>query len=76
MVKHGFENAVWNVSRLYVPFESVATSVFLVKSDSGYILIDCATTEYDVDHYIIPAISDSGIKLEDIKYIMKNYVKE
>ncbi|MBQ8758678.1 MAG: MBL fold metallo-hydrolase [Clostridia bacterium] len=70
MLKYRFEVINEGVSRLYVPFESVATSVFLVKSMSGYILIDCATTKDDVNDIIIPAIRAEGIGLSSIRYIL------
>ena len=70
MLKHRFEAINQNISRLYVPFMSVATSVFLVKSVSGYILIDCATTKEDVTDIIIPAILEEDIRLSQIKYIL------
>ena len=70
MLKHRFEVINEGISRLYVPFMSVSTSVFLVKSMSGYILIDCATTKEDVTDIIIPAIRAEGIGLSRIKHIL------
>ncbi len=58
------------IFRLKVPFYSVYTSVFLIRTDEGYILVDCATTDKDVDEYIIPAIKKQGIALSDIKKIV------
>ena len=56
--------------RLEVPFFTVYTSVFLIDTPKGYILVDCATTDEDVDGYIIPAIKKRGISLSDIKKIV------
>lgn len=70
MLNHRFEPINEDILRLYVPFMSVATSVFLVKSVSGYILIDCATTKEDVTDIIIPAIKAESIELSEIKYIL------
>lgn len=56
-----------HIYRLKVPFENIYTSVFLIRAGDGAILIDCATTPYDVDNYIVPALSDIGYNLSDIR---------
>lgn len=58
------------IFRLEVPFYTVYTSVFLLNTDEGYILVDCATTNEDVDGYIIPALEEQGISLPDVKKIV------
>ena len=70
MLKYAFKEVLDGIKRLYVPFEGTNTSVFIVKSDSGYFLIDCATTSNDVAEIIIPAIKAEGIALCKIKYIL------
>ena len=60
-------DGIW---RLCVPFFTVYTSVFLIDTPKGYILVDCATTDEDVDGYIIPAIKKLGISLSDVKTIV------
>lgn len=44
------------IFRLKVPFEELYTSVFFVQCGEEWAVIDCATTEWDVDSYILPAI--------------------
>ena len=58
------------ILRLEVPFYTVYTSVFLMKAEDGYILVDCATTKEDVDGYIIPALEEQGVSLSDVKKIV------
>ena len=58
------------IFRLEVPFYTVYTSVFLINTDEGYILVDCATTKEDVDGYIIPALEEQGVSLIDVKKIV------
>ena len=58
------------ILRLEVPFYTVYTSVFLIKTEDGYILVDCATTKEDVDGYIIPALEEQGVSLSDVKKIV------
>lgn len=65
-----FEREIGNIYRLKVPFMSVYTSVFLIKNPNGNILIDCATTDQDVDEVIIPALKRQSVSLNDIKYLV------
>ena len=54
------------IYRLRVPFEAIYTSVFLIQTPSGAILVDCATTDKDVDLCIVPALKKMSYKLSDI----------
>ena len=65
-----FELVVDGIYRLNIPFDTVYTSVFLVKGESGAVLVDCATTDEDVDGYIVPALRNVGFELTDIKAIL------
>ena len=65
-----FYNVTDSIYRLKVPFEAIYTSVFLIKSPSGAILVDCATTSEDVDEYIVPALVEMGYELSDIKTLV------
>ena len=47
--------------RLRVPFENIATSVFLLRTPAGPVLYDCATTAEDVENVILPALNQLGI---------------
>ena len=57
-----FNKIVENVYRLWVPFQGTFTSVFCIKSDNATIVFDAATTQYDVEKYIIPALKNGGFK--------------
>ena len=46
--------------RLWVPFETVQTSVFLLLTPEGPVLYDCATTAQDVETLILPALARMG----------------
>ena len=65
-----FERVIGRIYRLKIPFDTVYTSVFLVVSESGTLLVDCATTDADVDGYILPALTDMGYKITDVKAIV------
>jgi glyoxylase-like metal-dependent hydrolase (beta-lactamase superfamily II) len=61
-----FEKEVGNIYRLKIPFEDIYTSVFLIKSDRGALLVDCGQSREAVDEYIIPALRDEGYGISDI----------
>lgn len=65
-----FEKQIGEIYRLKVPFEELYTSVFLLKTENGNALIDCATYDSDVDEYIIPAFDKLSLCLMDIKYLI------
>ena len=66
-----FLKEIGDIYRLKVPFDGeVYTSVFLIKRANGNILIDCATTQEDVDGYIIPALQKAELSLADIRYLV------
>lgn len=65
-----FEKIISNIYRLRVPFEDLYTSIFLIRSEQDNILVDCATYESDVDKFLLPALSDLGLSLNDITYLI------
>ena len=71
-----FEKQIGEIYRLKVPFLSVDTSVFLIKTQTGNALIDCATYDSDVDTYILPALEKMDLCLDDIKYLILSHSHE
>lgn len=65
-----FEEVVQGIYRLKIPFYTVYTSVFLVVTESGAALVDCATTDRDVDEYIITALHKLGYRIDGIKLVV------
>ena len=62
----GFYEEVKDVYRLKIPFDTVYTSVFLIKAPSRVILVDCATTSRDVEDVILPALAKLGYAPTDV----------
>ncbi len=58
------------IYRLRVPFGAVYTSVFLIETEEGDVLVDCATTKDDVDNYIVPALERFGKQISDINAVV------
>ena len=66
-----FEKEIGDIYRLKVPFDGdVYTSLFLIRTKQGNVLVDCATYARDVDEYILPALRMLKLKLEDIRYLV------
>lgn len=65
-----FQEEIKGIYRLKVPFERIYTSVFLVTSGSRAVLVDCATTERDVEEYIIPALKALGYEVAELDAIV------
>ena len=57
---------------LKVPFGPVWTGVILIRGKSN-ILIDTAATGDDVDQYIIPALAQIGMSIDDIDYLVNTH---
>ena len=71
-----FYETVKNIFRLKIPFDRVYTSVFLIITDNGDVLVDCATTKEDVDGYIVPALNELGHPLTSIKTLVLTHSHE
>ena len=69
-MKNSFLQEKEGIYRLKVPFEDLYTSVFLVETPQRLILVDCATTDDDVELCIIPALGKMGRELCDIDAIV------
>ena len=69
-MERAFYRETAEIWRLEVPFFTVYTSVFLIDTPEGYILVDCATTDEDVDERIIPALERQAVSLSEVKKIV------
>lgn len=67
---NNFVKVTESIYRLKVQFEDLYTSVFLLETEEGYALVDCATCNKDVDEIILPALNAAGVSLSDIKYLV------
>lgn len=58
-----------NLYRLITPYVDIFTSVYFVKTEEGVLIFDTASGDSDVENYILPALKEIGIPLENVKYI-------
>ncbi len=65
-----FYKEAQDIYRLKIPFDTVYTSVFLIKAPSRVILVDCATTVRDVEDVILPALAKMGYAPKDVNTLV------
>ncbi len=65
-----FYEEIKYIYRLKIPFDTVYTSVFLIETKDGAILVDCATTDEDVKFHIVPALAAMGYEISDIRALV------
>lgn len=70
MLRMNFTQEKDGIYRLRVPFENLYTSVFLIITNQGNALVDCATTDSDVDEIIFPALKALKLTFKDIAYLI------
>ena len=70
MLTYRFIEEAKGVFRLKVPFDNLYTSVFLVECEEGPLLVDCATTDSDVDEVILPALTERGLSLSNLRALV------
>ena len=67
-----FEEIQQDILLLKVPFSGLWTGVVLVRGEENC-LIDSGATETDVDAYILPALAQLGMTLEDIHWLLNTH---
>ncbi len=58
-----------NIYRLEIPYKDIFTTVFLVKTDEGFLLFDAASYDEDIDNYIVPFFNEYNVTGENLKYV-------
>lgn len=69
-MKKEFQKEIGGIYRLKIPFENLYTSVFLLQTANGNILVDCATSSQDVDERIEPALEKMGLTFSEIDCVI------
>jgi len=65
-----FHKEIDGIYRLKIPFDTVYTSLFLLETDEGDILVDCASNARDVDEFIVPALKNMGKKISNVRALI------
>ena len=56
--------------RVLIPYEEVTTTVYLVTTEQGTVIVDSATYPSDVDDYILPALDETGVPRERVRCLL------
>lgn len=67
-----FSEVMPGIYLLKIPFGPVWTGVILVRGERN-ILIDSGASDDDVDQYILPALNQLGLELDDIDYLVNTH---
>jgi len=59
-----------DIHRLTIPFEDIYTTVFIIRTPQGDVLLDTATYAGDIDNYLLPSLIKLGISEDTLKYIV------
>ncbi len=55
-----------DILRIKIPYKDIYTSVFLIRTPQGDVIFDTATTDEDVEKYILPIIKEKNY---NVKYL-------
>lgn len=58
-----------NLYRLEIPYKDIYTTVYLIKTDEGFLLFDAASYDEDIDNYIVPFLNEYNVTGETLKYV-------
>ena len=62
-----------NIYRLTIPYKDIFTTVYVVKTDEGALLFDCASFDEDIEEHIIPMLNELGIEEVKSVFISHNH---
>ena len=57
------------VCRTTIPYKTIFTTVWTLRTPEGVVLIDAASYENDAVDHVLPFLEFAGVKKEEIKYI-------
>lgn len=58
-----------NLSYVTTSYKDIFTTVYLIKTDKGYMLFDTASFDHDVDETIKPMLDELNVTKDDLKYV-------
>jgi len=70
---NGFIKEREGIYRLRVQYTTVYTSIFLLETELGDLLVDTASYNEDIDSCLIPALSEMGKSLSELYAVVKTH---
>lgn len=52
-----------------IEYKDIYTTVYLIKTEKGCMLFDCASFDYDIDDTVKPFLDTLGVTASDLKYV-------
>ena len=59
-----------DIFRIVVPFEDIYTTVFVIRTEEGFAVLDTATFDADMDNYLFPVLESLDVTQETLKYVI------
>lgn len=58
-----------NLFYVTTSYKDIYTTVYLIKTEKGYMLFDTASFDEDIDNTILPFLSELGVNESNLKYV-------
>lgn len=59
-----------DIYRITLPYKDIFTTVALIHTPEGYLMLDAASYDEDITDVILPALAELGITKENLKYLV------
>ena len=59
-----------DIYRITLPYKDIFTTVALIGTPEGYLMLDAASYDADVSDVILPALEELGITKDNLKYLV------
>ena len=64
-----YEKLSENLYYKRIEYKDIYTTVYLIKTEMGAMLFDCASFDYDIDDTVKPFLDSMGITAPELKYV-------
>ena len=69
MVMNKYYKINENLYYVMTAYKDIYTTVYLIRTEEGYLLFDCASFDCDADNAIAPMLEGVGVKPEELKLV-------
>ena len=66
------ENWCWireDILRIIIPYKDIDTTVYVLRSPEGLVLFDTASSDEDMETYLLPLMQELELSVQDLRYI-------
>lgn len=58
-----------NIFRIEIPYKDIYTTVYIVKTEAGVLFFDAASSDEDIETFVLPYLAGIGITTDSVKYV-------